>query len=124
MRLNLILLCLTLWMTLVLTTHGPGSNCCPRLSNTRVALRKIKSYAIQTVSACSFKAIVFYTHGRKRICADPNMRWTEKAKLKVDRGVSQQKEQSKDKSASGGVAVAPCTTLRTSQGNKKGKKRV
>ncbi|XP_051943562.1 eotaxin-like [Hippocampus zosterae] len=119
MKLNLILLCWSLWMTSALTTHGPVSDCCPGLSNTTVSLNRIKSYVIQSVGACSFKAVVFYTHGRKRICADPNSCWTQRAMFKVDGRALRRKEESNDKSTGASGTTVPCTLSRNSHGRKR-----
>ncbi|XP_077470834.1 eotaxin-like [Stigmatopora argus] len=88
MRLYFILLFITLWTTSVLTIHGPASDCCTILSKKNIPIAKIKSYAIQSVGACSFKAVMFRTERDKTICADPNDRWTRRAMRKVDRQVA------------------------------------
>nr|XP_057925195.1 eotaxin-like [Doryrhamphus excisus] len=107
MRLSLILLCLTAWMTSVLSTWKPGTNCCPGLSNTVVRLDKIVNYTIQSLGVCPIKAVLFYTRRGNHICADPKRCWTQKAMLKVDGGVSPQSGQNNNSSASGCVRAAP-----------------
>ncbi|XP_057712868.1 C-C motif chemokine 8-like [Corythoichthys intestinalis] len=101
MRLYLVLFSVTLWMTSVVTTHGPAAHCCAGLSTTKVPPKRIKSYAIQSVAACSFKAVVFTTQAHKRICADPDSCWTRQAMIKLDR--------QSGRSASGSASLAGCT---------------
>ncbi|XP_054624493.1 eotaxin-like [Dunckerocampus dactyliophorus] len=107
MRLNLILLCLTAWVTSVLSTQRPGVNCCPGLSNTKVRLQNIVNYTIQSVGVCPIKAVLFYTRSGKRICADPDRCWTQEAMLKVDGGVSLQRRQHNNNLAGGCVTAPP-----------------
>ncbi|XP_061835816.1 C-C motif chemokine 8-like [Nerophis lumbriciformis] len=102
MRLGPVLLCLVPWMTSVLSAQRSASNCCPGLSNTIVPLKNILNYTVQPVGVCAIRAVVLYTRGRKRICADPNICWTQNAMLKVDGGVN-------TKSTSGSGTSPPCT---------------
>ncbi|KAI3375058.1 hypothetical protein L3Q82_021574 [Scortum barcoo] len=78
------LLCFTTWMSMVDATQGPVSNCCLRWSNTRIPVKLIVDYTIQSEGACPIKAVILQTHRGKRLCSDPNSDWGKKAMLKVD----------------------------------------
>ncbi|KAM7379165.1 hypothetical protein PAMP_004735 [Pampus punctatissimus] len=78
------LLCFTTWMTFVHTTNGPAASCCIQWSDTRIPVERIMNYTIQDEVICPITAIVFLTKSGKRICSDPNNKWAQKAKNKVD----------------------------------------
>ncbi|XP_045919176.1 monocyte chemotactic protein 1B-like isoform X2 [Micropterus dolomieu] len=87
MRLSLVvaaLLCFTTWMSVVHATHGPVPLCCMQWSNTRIPLKRIVGYTIQSEGVCPIAAVMFQTKLGKRICSDPNSVWAKEAILKVD----------------------------------------
>ncbi|XP_024921816.1 uncharacterized protein LOC112488686 [Cynoglossus semilaevis] len=76
--------CLIAWISLAHAIQGHTSNCCLRLSKTRVPVENIRNYTIQSSGLCSIGAVVFLTKKGKTICSDPGSLWTKKAMLKVD----------------------------------------
>ncbi|XP_068427325.1 regakine-1-like [Clinocottus analis] len=78
------LLCFTTWVGVVHATHAPVSSCCLGWSTTRVPVKRIVNYTLQTEGACSLEAVVFQTKGGRTICSDPKTGWAKKGILKVD----------------------------------------
>ncbi|XP_062260191.1 eotaxin-like [Platichthys flesus] len=99
------------WMSSVHAMHGPMSDCCPVVSNTRVPVRKIKTYTIQFGDECPVTAIVFQTELGSRICSDPQSDWAKKAKVMVDEAKRLlEMEQNTEASTSDFASTVPSTT--------------
>ncbi|XP_047197970.1 lymphotactin-like isoform X2 [Hippoglossus stenolepis] len=114
MRLIVVLAILSFitWMSSVHAMHVPVSGCCPLVSNTRVHIKRIKNYTIQSEGVCPVTAIVFETMLGTRICSDPESNWAKKAKVKVDeeaKGLLEM-EQNAQASTSDSTSTVPTTT--------------
>ncbi|XP_034469233.1 lymphotactin-like [Hippoglossus hippoglossus] len=114
MRLIVVLAILSFitWMSSVHAMHVPVSGCCPLVSNTRVHIKRIKNYTIQSEGVCPVTAIVFETMLGTRICSDPESDWAKKAKVKVDeeaKGLLEM-EQNAQASTSDSTSTVPTTT--------------
>ncbi|GAA6234892.1 eotaxin-like [Lates japonicus] len=119
------LLCFITWMSLVHATHGPMSSClCVRLSNTKVQVKRIVNYTIQSDGICPMKAVVFQTQSGKRLCSDPHSNWAKRAMKKVDEETKVQLnvEQNEEGSASG-ITTTTSITPKMHHGSTAGQER-
>uniref|UniRef100_A0A4W6ERW5 Chemokine interleukin-8-like domain-containing protein n=1 Tax=Lates calcarifer TaxID=8187 RepID=A0A4W6ERW5_LATCA len=83
------------------------SSClCVRLSNTKVTVKKIVNYTIQ-----SDVFLQFHT----RLCSDPNNNWAKRAMKKVDEETKVQlKVEQNDEGSASGITMATSTTPKIS----------
>ncbi|KAJ8375902.1 hypothetical protein SKAU_G00064820 [Synaphobranchus kaupii] len=56
-----LLLCAAAWIPRISATNGPSSNCCLKISKTRLRLANIVDYTVQKEGQCPVNAIVFRT---------------------------------------------------------------
>ncbi|XP_060761379.1 C-C motif chemokine 20a.3 [Neoarius graeffei] len=50
--------------------------CCRRYSKGQLPANLIRGYSIQDINAnCNINAVIFYTYGHRRVCADPSQPW-------------------------------------------------
>nr|7JH1_A Chain A, XCL1 ancestor [unidentified] len=60
-------------------------SCCLKYTKRPLPLKRIKSYTIQSNEACNIKAIIFTTKKGRKICANPNEKWVQKAMKHLDK---------------------------------------
>ncbi|XP_060900405.1 regakine-1-like [Labrus mixtus] len=101
------LLFFTTWSSLASATHGPLSHCCDRLFNTKIKLDKIMNYTIQSGGACPIEAVIFQTKSGRRLCSNPEDRWTKRAMLKVDRETKELLQQSQSEEGGSATIITP-----------------
>lgn len=119
------LFCLTTWMSLVHAIYRPGASCCVQWSKTRVPLKQIVNYTIQSEDTCRIKAVQLRTVRGKTICANPDADWTKKAIEKVDNETKalQEKRQNEEGSASEMTPVASPACMKSQSNPQKNGRR-
>ncbi|XP_074545309.1 eotaxin-like [Halichoeres trimaculatus] len=117
------LLCFTTWMSLSNATHGPVIGCCEQWSETKVPLNRVKNYTIQSGGGCPIKAIIIQTTKGKRLCSDPDDRWTIRAMQKVDEETKALLQESQGEEDGSAVIITPAEAPVSKKKGKKGNRR-
>ncbi|KAI4891430.1 hypothetical protein NFI96_018613, partial [Prochilodus magdalenae] len=105
---------------------GPPPSCCLRVSRKQIHLDGILDYRWQIKGLCPVTVVMFYTQRGNVLCSDPDMVWTKRAIMKVEKE-RQRKEAEKIKQDSAaltpgppaegtGVGASPPTTPANSRG--------
>ncbi|XP_035269425.1 monocyte chemotactic protein 1B-like isoform X1 [Anguilla anguilla] len=110
---GLLLLCASAWMPRVTATDP--TNCCLKVSKTRLRLKNIVDYAEQPAGLCPVKAIVFKTRRGMWVCANPEKDWVKMAVEKVAerkkaKGKGKSKKRGQGKKDRRGQSPAPKVT--------------
>ncbi|XP_041658754.1 eotaxin-like [Cheilinus undulatus] len=88
MRFSLVsvaLFCLITWISLVNAVPGPVTNCCEVWSTTKIPVKRVMNYTIQSGGICPIRAVLFQTKKGTTLCSDPDSGWAKRAMQKVDR---------------------------------------
>ncbi|XP_052387095.1 eotaxin-like [Carassius gibelio] len=65
-------------MSAVEVDDGRPTSCCVGVSNTKIPVKDIVNYSMQTTLLCPIKAVRFQTKRNKIICSDPNDGWAKR----------------------------------------------
>ncbi|KAJ8394983.1 hypothetical protein AAFF_G00039340 [Aldrovandia affinis] len=115
----LLFLCAATWMPRVSTSTGPSSNCCLKVSETRLHLKNIVRHIEQKAGLCPVDAIVFLTKKGKKVCADPDRDWVKKAVGKLEERKKSKGKRKEKTATTGQKKVTPGTPKRRRQKMKK-----
>ncbi|XP_047225174.1 monocyte chemotactic protein 1B-like [Girardinichthys multiradiatus] len=79
-----ILLLLVTMMVPTALAQGGISNCCLKITGTKVHRDSLKSYYVEDPSSCTRNAVVFTTIMGRRICASQTNVWTKTSMAYLD----------------------------------------
>ncbi|XP_052405701.1 eotaxin-like [Carassius gibelio] len=79
--------------SLCVYTDGRPVSCCFKVGLRKLPFDKVLNYRILTKPLCPITAVVIQTVSGKRLCFDPNSKWTKRVMWKVDEAKKRTREQ-------------------------------